>query len=70
MVYKCIYVPVKGLILRKKDRYSDYDSMTGNEDHSDNIYDELRVMWLRNLYIRAHRDFELFRTLINALSYD
>ena len=39
-------------------------------DNSDDIYREFNVRALRNLYIRAQKEFELFRTMFNAISYD
>jgi hypothetical protein len=39
-------------------------------DFSDDIYKELKIHGLKNLYIRAHKDYELFRTMVNAISYD
>lgn len=40
------------------------------EDHSDDILKELSIRYLRTLYIRCHKEFELFRTMVNAISYD
>lgn len=39
-------------------------------DFSDDIYKELRIDGLRSMYIRAHKDYELYRTMVNAISYD
>ena len=41
-----------------------------SEDQSDDIYKELRVAYLRDLYIRSRKEFEQFRTMFNAISYD
>ena len=40
------------------------------EDFSDNIYKEMKIKFLKDLYIRCQKEFELFRTMLNALSYD
>ena len=40
------------------------------EDSSDDIYKEMRIHFLREHYIRANKEFEQFRTMLNALSYD
>lgn len=40
------------------------------EDHSDDLLKELSIRYLRTLYIRCHKEFELFRTMVNAISYD
>ena len=40
------------------------------EDHSNDIYKEMNVAGLKSLYIRSHKEYELFRTMVNALSYD
>ena len=41
-----------------------------NEDHSDDILKEIKIRFLRDMYIRAQKEFELFRTMLNAISYD
>ena len=40
------------------------------EDFSDDIVKELNIRFLRTLYIRCHKEYELFRTMVNAISYD
>jgi hypothetical protein len=40
------------------------------EDFSDDIVKELNIRYLRTFYIRAHKEYELFRTMVNAISYD
>ena len=30
----------------------------------------MNIFGLRSLYIRSHKEFEFFRTMVNALSYD
>lgn len=40
------------------------------EDFSDDIVKEMNIRFLRTLYIRAHKEYELFRTMVNAISYD
>ena len=40
------------------------------EDKSDDFYRELNIKSLRNHYVRANKEYEQFRTMINALSYD
>lgn len=40
------------------------------EDFSDDIVKELNIRYLRTLYIRCHKEYELFRTMVNAISYD
>jgi len=40
-LYRCIYIPMKTIVLKRKKLYVSYDSMVNNEDHSDNIYQEL-----------------------------
>lgn len=37
---------------------------------SDNLYQEYNIKFLKNLYIRSTKEFELFRTMFNAISYD
>lgn len=40
------------------------------DDHSDDIYKEMNIQYLRDLYIRSRKEFEQFRTMFNAISYD
>jgi hypothetical protein len=40
------------------------------EDFSADILKELKISFLKTLYIRAQKEFELFRTMVNAISYD
>lgn len=40
------------------------------DDFSDDFYKELNIMYLRDLYIRSKKEYEFFRTMINAMSYD
>jgi hypothetical protein len=40
------------------------------EDYSDDIFKEFKVQGLKDLYIRALKEQEQFRTMLNALSYD
>lgn len=40
------------------------------EDNSDNIYAEIKIRFLRDFYVRSQKEFELFRTMMNAVSYD
>ena len=49
---------------------NDYDADIDRDDHSDDIYKELRIYWLKNLYVRANKDWEVFRTMLNSISYD
>jgi hypothetical protein len=39
-------------------------------DSSDEIYREMSIECLKDHYVRANKEFEQFRTMINALSYD
>jgi len=41
-----------------------------SEDHSDDILKELRIRFLRDMYIRSQKEFELFRTMHNGITYD
>lgn len=40
------------------------------EDFSADFYKELNINFLRELYIRSQKEYELFRTMVNAISYD
>ena len=40
------------------------------DDHSDDIFKEFNIRYLRDLYIRSKKEFEQFRTMFNAISYD
>lgn len=40
------------------------------DDFSDDFYKELNIQFLRDLYIRSNKEYEFFRTMINAMSYD
>lgn len=40
------------------------------QDNSDDIYMEYKIKSLKDFYIRAQKEFELFRTMLNAVSYD
>jgi len=40
------------------------------EDFSDDIVKEMNIRFLKSLYIRSHKEYELFRTMVNAISYD
>ena len=44
--------------------------MMDAEDFSDNIFKDFKVKFLKDLYIRSQKQFELFRTMLNAISYD
>ena len=54
------------------------EAFAGDEDmkaaaereQSTDIYKEYNIRGLRNLYIRAVKEFESFRTMFNAISYD
>jgi hypothetical protein len=37
---------------------------------SNDLYKEFDIKFLKNLYIRSTKEFELFRTMFNAISYD
>jgi len=39
-------------------------------DSSDDIYKEFKIPGLRDLYIRSSKEYEVFRTMINSVSYD
>jgi len=39
-------------------------------DSSDDIYREMSIECLKDHYVRANKEFERFRTMVNALSYD
>lgn len=40
------------------------------DDFSADFYKELSIKYLRDLYIRSQKEYELFRTMVNAISYD
>jgi len=40
------------------------------EDHSNDILREMNVKALRDLYFRSQKEYEMFRTMVNVLSYD
>jgi hypothetical protein len=40
------------------------------DDFSADFYRELNIKYLRDLYIRSQKEYELFRTMVNAISYD
>lgn len=40
------------------------------DDFSSDFYKELSIKFLRDLYIRSQKEYELFRTMVNAISYD
>ena len=55
---------------RRRAKYSDDENLAHDEGHSDDIFKEMRMHDLRTLYLRSHKEYELFRTMLNALSYD
>lgn len=57
-------------VASRKTKSLGYDDETDRLDHSDDIYKELSIKWLKNLYVRANKDWEIFRTMLNSLSYD
>jgi len=69
-IYRCLVVPISICISWNTKTSMDYDADTDREDHSDDIYKELRIYWLKNLYVRANKDWEVFRTMLNSISYD
>jgi hypothetical protein len=69
-IYRCIIVPVMMCVASRQHKTTGYDDETDRLDHSDDIYKELSIKWLRNLYVRANKDWEIFRTMLNSLSYD
>jgi hypothetical protein len=40
------------------------------ENFSDDFFKEINIVFLRDLYIRSKKEYEQFRTMINAISYD
>lgn len=40
------------------------------DDSSDDILKEMKIHGLKSIYIRSCKEYELFRTMVNALSYD
>lgn len=86
LVYKCIAIPIIWFINytneRKKAKLEEDDQEELNdpeqfeyalrvaEDFSDDFYKEINIVFLRDLYIRSKKEYELFRTMVNAISYD
>ena len=54
----------------KLDGYEEAYAERVKDDFSDDFYKELNMMYLRDLYIRSKKEYEFFRTMINAMSYD
>jgi len=85
-IYLFWRVIVKGILwvlgIKKKRRDIDDDEDVGGDeeanlfmqqnqdDHSDDFYRELSIGRLRDHYLRANKEYEQFRTMANALSYD
>ena len=63
---------------KKAAQLADENNFEGDEelqrsaaaDVSHDIYKEYNIRGLRNLYIRSIKEFEQFRTMFNAISYD
>jgi len=69
-IYRCCIVPFIYYMSWNEKVNNDYDADIDRLDHSDDIYKELRIYWLRNLYVRSNKDWEVFRTMLNSISYD
>lgn len=82
-IYKCIILVIwkicENAKKRKKAASMQEDDLAGDDmelkaaladDHSDDIYKEMSIKYLRDLYIRSKKEFEQFRTMFNAISYD
>lgn len=69
-IYRCLIVPIMICVSYRKNKSLGYDDDTDRLDHSDDVYKELSIKWLKNLYVRANKDWEIFRTMLNSLSYD
>lgn len=86
LIYKLIVMPcvecTKREIARRRSKNrpnevidpNDPDAMElqamNKDDHSDDILREMKIRFLKDMYIRAQKEFELFRTMLNAISYD
>jgi len=53
-----------------QDNFDDETKAAISEDWSDDIFKEMRIKFVKDLYIRANKEFEQFRTMLNAISYD
>ena len=53
LIYRCLAVPIMVCISWREKTDTSYDAETDRLDHSDDIYKELRIYWLKNLYVRA-----------------
>ena len=40
-----------------------------SEDHSDDIFREMDIESLKSHYVRANKDFEMLRTMLNSYTY-
>jgi hypothetical protein len=85
-VYRCIVMPIvwfiQANVARKKAKLEEDEeeevhdpeqleyALRVAEDFSDDFYKELNIVFLRDLYIRSKKEYELFRTMVNAISYD
>ena len=69
LLYYCVVVPIIKCASGRRRQASD-EEMADREDHSDDIYREMSIKSLKSHYVRAHKEWEVFRTMINAVSYD
>ena len=69
LLYYCVVVPIVKCCKGRRRAPTDED-MANREDHSDDIYREMCIKSLKSHYVRAHKEWEIFRTMINAVSYD
>jgi hypothetical protein len=78
-IVKCIIYLFSGK--KKKKEFEEEEDVGGDEeaqafmslareDQSDDFYRELGIGSLKDHYLRANKEYEQFRTMANALSYD
>lgn len=75
LLYQCIYAICVRCNKRNKKDLETFAHDTemrevAERENSSDIYKEYNIRSLRNLYIRAVKEFEQFRTMFNAISYD
>ena len=78
-IVKCVVWVFSGR--KKKKEFEEEEDVGGDEeaqafmslareDQSDDFYRELGIGCLKDHYLRANKEYEQFRTMANALSYD
>ena len=69
-IYFFVIMPISRCKRAARRKPPTEEELRARPDHSDDIWREMRLRPLKSHYIRAHKEFQVFRTMLNAISYD